>query len=222
MKLTLIAFTTASILFLSSCGNGSESSSTNTDTSTTTNNSASEHPTATHDTATSGTGLMKPMNDMMTKMHSVQMTGDFDVDWANLMAEHHQSAIDMAQVELSQGKDEKMKAKAQEIITKQTKEVQELRDFVKSYKPSGMKHGEGDLQKSMQSMMDKMKSMEMTGDIDKDFATMMISHHEDGVTMAKMEVENGMADQLKQMAQKIITDQQKEIKEFQSWLSSKR
>jgi len=220
MKLTLVSLATASIFFLAACGNNSESSSTNTDTTASANNSTPAQTSTAQDTTASSDGLMKPMNDMMTKMHSMQMTGDFDVDFANMMVEHHQSALDMAQVELSQGKDEKMKAKAQEIITKQQKEQQELKDFVSSYKPSGMKHGEGELQKSMQGMMDKMKSMQMSGDIDKDFATMMAAHHEDGISMAKMEVKNGMSDKLKQMAQKSIADQQKDIKEFQSWLAS--
>jgi len=150
----------------------------------------------------------------------MQMTGDFDIDFANMMIVHHQGALDMAQVELSQGKDGKMKAKAQEILTTQKNEQQMLRDFVISYKPSGMKHGEGELQKSMIDMSHKMKSMEMSGDIDKDFATMMTAHHDEGVSMSKMELKNGMAKKLKQMAQKGINDQQKDIKEFKSWLSS--
>ncbi len=85
-----------------------------------------------------------------------------------------------------------------------------------------MKHGEGELGKSMSSMTDQMKSMPMTGDVDKDFVTMMMHHHEHGVSMAKMEVEHGMSDKLKQVAKKMIDHQQKDIKEFQAWLNSKK
>ncbi|MEO6731931.1 MAG: DUF305 domain-containing protein [Ferruginibacter sp.] len=219
MRITLITLITASIFFLIACGNNSENTSTSTDTSTSANNSTpTAQTTMPEDTATLTNGLLKPMNDMMTKMHSMQMTGDFDIDFANMMIEHHQSALDMAQVELSQGKNEKMKSKAQEIITKQQKEQQELSAILQSYKESGMKHGEGDLQKSMQAMMDKMKSMQMSGNVDKDFATMMISHHEDGISMASLEVKNGMSGKLKKMAQKEITDQQKDINDFKDWL----
>lgn len=220
MKHLLIVTTAAASLFIASCGNGSDNTKANTDTSAATTTASTEQSSTQQDTSKSASGLMKPMNEMMDKMHSMQMTGDFDIDFANTMVEHHQSALDMAQVELSQGKDETMKAKAQEIITKQKKEQQELKDFVQSYKPSGMKHGEGDLQKSMSKMMDKMKTMQMSGDTDKDFATMLASHHEDGINMAKMEVKNGMSYKLKQMAQKSIDDQQKDIEEFQTWLSS--
>ncbi|MEJ7830773.1 MAG: DUF305 domain-containing protein, partial [Segetibacter sp.] len=189
-----------------------------TDTSTAA--AASEQPSTTQDATKSGDGLLKSMNDMMDKMHSMQMTGDFDVDFANMMIEHHQGGIDMAQLEASQGNDEKMKAKAQEILTRQQQEQQQLKDFVQNYKKSGMKHGEGEMQKSMSKMMEKMKSMQMSGNVDKDFATMMSSHHEDGISMSKMELKNGMSDKLKQMSQKSIDHQQKDIKEFQAWLSS--
>lgn len=214
MKLLLTYFAIASIIVLSACGNSSNEATSNSDSSASQTSSITDQTSTTQDTAKAGDGLTNAMDNMMNKMHSMQMSGDFDVDFANMMIEHHQGGIDMAQVELSQGKDERLKAKAQEIITKQQKEQQKLRDFVKSYKPSGMKHGEGELQSSMSKMMDKMKSMQMTGDIDKDFAIMMASHHQDAIDMAKMEIKNGMSAKLKQMAQKTITDQQKEIKEL--------
>lgn len=81
-----------------------------------------------------------------------------------------------------------------------------------------MKHGEGELTKSMAEM----KSMQMSGDIDKDFAAMMIDHHKAAVAMSKKELANGMSDKLKQMAQTVITEQNKEIKEFNSWLERRK
>ncbi|RYE49656.1 MAG: DUF305 domain-containing protein [Sphingobacteriales bacterium] len=222
MKIAATILTAVSMFFISSCGDSSDNTVTNTDTLTSKSNSPTAQTLPPPDTTKSTADLMKQMNDMMDKMHTMQVTGDFDVDFANIMIEHHQSALDMAQVELSQGKDEKMKAKAKDIITKQQKEQLELKDFVQNYEASGMKHAEGELQKSMQTMMDNMKSMQMSGNVDKDFATMMISHHEDGISMAKLEVRNGMADKLRQMAKKGIADQQKDISELKSFLASNK
>lgn len=204
------------MLSIAACNNSSENTATNTDTSNI--NPSTAQTSTVQDTSKPGNGLMQPMDDMMAKMQSMKMTGDFDIDFANMMIEHHQGALDMAQAEVSNGKDEKMKAKAQEIITKQKDEQQKLRDFVSSYKPSGMKHGEGELGSSMNDMNSKMKSMQMTGDVDKDFAMMMTSHHEQAISMAEMELKNGMSAELKKMAQKMIDDQQKEIKEFKAWM----
>lgn len=213
----------AAIYFLASCNSSTTTASDNKDSSSTHEHSdtTAHNPATTNNSSSStGTDLMGAMNSMMGKMHSMKMTGDFDVDWANMMIEHHQGGIDMAQVELSQGKDEKMKSKAQEIITKQKDEQQKLRDIVSSYKPSGMEHGKGELEKHMNDMMNTTQSMKTSGDVDKDFATMMMNHHEHGIAMAAMEVKNGMSEELKKMAQKSINDQEKDVKEFKTWLNS--
>lgn len=66
----------------------------------------------------------------------------------------------------------------------------------------------------MINMMDKMKGMQMTGNTDMDFVMMIIPHHESAIEMAKSELSHGKNKQLKQMAQKGITDQTKEINDF--------
>jgi uncharacterized protein (DUF305 family) len=43
------------------------------------------------------------------------------------MIPHHQSAIDMARIELEQGEDEETRAMAQEIIDAQEAEIEEMR-----------------------------------------------------------------------------------------------
>jgi uncharacterized protein (DUF305 family) len=209
---------------LASCGNNSsdtasESKDSTSSQSSNTAISDSSNNMNTNDNMGSA-NHMTAMNSMMDKMKGMKITGDFDIDFANMMIEHHQGAIDMSQQELNAGKDEKIKSMAQIIIDKQKKEVSDLQDFVNSYKPSGMKHGEGELQKSMSEMEGKMKGMQMSGDADKDFASMMTAHHQSAIDMARMELKNGMSNKLKQMAQKMIDDQNKEIKEFKTWLDS--
>ncbi len=167
-------------------------------------------------------GLMTSMNTMMDKTSSMKMSGDFDMDFANMMIEHHQGAIDMSEQELKSGSDDKLKGMAQKIIAAQTEEIGKLREIVKNSKPAGMKMGEGELEKSMSDMKSKMSNMKMSGSMDKDFAMMMTSHHESAVSMFKMELKNGMNAQLKQIAEKGISDQTKEINEFKSWMDANK
>jgi uncharacterized protein (DUF305 family) len=218
MKQSLTGFISTCIFFLAACNNNAENSST---TTTHTDTGTTHQPSLSHDSAAAHGNLMKSMDDMMGKMKSVQMTGDFDVDFANMMIEHHQGGINMAEVEVSHGKDEEMKTMAQQIISKQKAEQEKLREFVSSYKPSGMKHGGGELQKSMTGMDSKSKAMQTNADIDKDFAVMMSEHHEHAVAMAKMQLKHGMSADLKKMAREMINDQQKEIKEFQTWINNR-
>jgi uncharacterized protein (DUF305 family) len=73
------------------------------------------------------------------------------------------------------------------------------------------------MQSAMQHMQQGMSSM--TGDPDVDFARMMIPHHQGAVEMARAELEHGKDPQLRQMAQKIIEDQEREIATLKEWLA---
>jgi len=69
-------------------------------------------------------------------------------------------------------------------------------------------------EKMMKSMM-----MTPTGNADKDFAMMMIPHHQGAIDMAEVELKYGKDPVMKDMAQKIIDAQKKEIEEFKKWQS---
>ena len=83
----------------------------------------------------------------------------------------------------------------------------------------GMAQGSGDMRSSMAGMMKSMESMKMTGDTDRDFATMMKMHHQGAIDMAKIELQSGKDAKMRAMAKRIIDAQQKEIKEFDQWLA---
>jgi uncharacterized protein (DUF305 family) len=63
---------------------------------------------------------------------------------------------------------------------------------------------------AMNSMMAGM-SVKPTGDVDVDFAAMMIPHHQGAIDMALAELRYGKNDRLRRIAQEIIVDQQQEI-----------
>jgi len=70
--------------------------------------------------------------------------------------------------------------------------------------------------------MDKgMKSAPMNGDVDHDFATMMMPHHQGAIDMAKAELAYGKDPLMRRLAEEIIVDQQSEIQAMQLWLSKK-
>jgi len=50
-----------------------------------------------------------------------------------------------------------------------------------------------------------------TGDADRDFARMMIPHHQGAIDMAVVELRYGKDARLRRLAQEIIVDQQQEI-----------
>lgn len=63
---------------------------------------------------------------------------------------------------------------------------------------------------AMTRMMDDM-NIKPTGDIDRDFAAMMIPHHQGAIDMAVAFLRYGHNEQLRRIAQEIIVEQQQEI-----------
>lgn len=59
----------------------------------------------------------------MDAMQKMSMTGDTDKDFAMMMKIHHQQALNMAEMELANGKSPEMKAMAKQIIVAQKKEI---------------------------------------------------------------------------------------------------
>ncbi len=162
---------------------------------------------------------MEPMHNM----NGMKMTGDFDYDFANTMVAHHQSAVDMAKDVISKGSNAEVKTMAQNIVTAQEAEIAQFKSILKDSKMPEMKKEAGEahneLGETMEKMETKMNGIKKSGNADKDFLMMMIPHHESAVTMGEDELSHGKNLELKKMAQKIIEDQSKEIKQFEGMLA---
>lgn len=72
-------------------------------------------------------GMMKESND---KMAGMQMSGNPDIDFAMMMREHHMGALHMAEAELKDGKDARMRDMAKKIIAAQKKEIAQFDAFL--------------------------------------------------------------------------------------------
>jgi uncharacterized protein (DUF305 family) len=58
----------------------------------------------------------------------------------------------------------------------------------------------------------------LTGDPDVDFARSMVPHHQAAIDMARVEAEHGKDPALKEMAQKMIEAQSREVGQLETWL----
>ena len=63
---------------------------------------------------------------------------------------------------------------------------------------------------AMDRMMADMNA-KPTGDVDRDFAAMMVPHHQGAIDMAKAVLRYGKNEQIRRLAQEIIITQQQEI-----------
>ncbi|WP_439584304.1 DUF305 domain-containing protein [Dyadobacter bucti] len=167
--------------------------------------------------------MMTVMHDMMAEMETMKMTHDPDIDYAEMMKMHHMGAIEMAELELKSGTNSEMKTMAQAIVDAQKKEITQLDSFLATSTPTTM---------NMEFHMQMVEGMErmgkqadlqiITGNIDQDFATLMIGHHQSATEMAQMQLLMGKNTQLKSVSMMIVEEQNKEIAQFQTWLLANR
>ncbi|WP_438870545.1 DUF305 domain-containing protein [Paractinoplanes brasiliensis] len=144
---------------------------------------------------------------------------DADVTFAQAMIPHHQQAVQMADMADGRVADAEVKELAGKIRAAQQPEIDTMTGWLTAWgKPAPEPHmsmGSGGEHGSMPGMMtddDMNKLMDAKGAaFDKHFLTMMISHHEGAIEMARTEVKQGSNPEAKALAQKIITDQQAEI-----------
>jgi uncharacterized protein (DUF305 family) len=70
--------------------------------------------------------------------------------------------------------------------------------------------------KIMEEMMPHMH-MAMTGDADKDFAAMMGPHFQAAIDMAKVELTHGKDPEMRELAERIISGYEKEVRLIYDW-----
>ncbi|WP_242929556.1 DUF305 domain-containing protein [Pontibacter vulgaris] len=219
-QIQILALCAVTVLFVTACG-GQESKTKETTTTITEETTSDMSAETSMDTAMAGGGMMAHMHQNMQEMQGMKanMTGDPDYDFALMMTHHHQGAIRMGDEEIANGTDAKMKEMAQKTKTSNQAEIQKLQDFTSKHKPTtGDTATTMRMMHPMNRMMQQMHQQDMSGmNTDQNFAAMMIHHHQMGNEMAKEFLKTGKTQEMKQMAQKTIDQQTKEIKELETW-----
>ncbi|MER8424410.1 DUF305 domain-containing protein [Mesorhizobium sp. M1403] len=78
-------------------------------------------------------GYKAAMDKMHTDMMAIEYSGNADVDFARGMIPHHQAAIDMAKVELANGKDPEIRKLAEAVIAAQEAEIKQMQDWLAAH-----------------------------------------------------------------------------------------
>ena len=72
----------------------------------------------------------------------------------------------------------------------------------------------------MDKMNHDMAAVPMTGNADRDFAAMMIPHHQGAIDMAQAELRHGKDPAMRKLATDVIAAQKKEIAMMHRWLAA--
>ena len=75
-----------------------------------------------------------------------------------------------------------------------------------------------EMRQAMEKMNRDMIGVPMTGNPDRDFAAMMVPHHQGALDMARAYLQEGKDPEMRRMAEKTIQDQEKDIRELREWM----
>ncbi|QQS19114.1 DUF305 domain-containing protein [Candidatus Saccharibacteria bacterium] len=156
------------------------------------------------------------------KMYSELKGEDYDRMFLANMIAHHQGAVDMAKLALTNAKHQEIKDMANNIITAQTKEIGEMQSWQTAWgypASSGemmMDHSSMGMMDDMAGMTNKLKGL--TGDeFDKAFLSSMIEHHQSAINMAYSGKTNAQHQEVKTLTVAIVDAQSKEITQMKQW-----
>lgn len=160
-------------------------------------------------------------NDSTT---STPQHNDADVAFAQEMIPHHQQAVEMAKLAATRAQSDEVKTLAADIEAAQGPEIETMTGWLKTWgeEPSmaGMDHGDSSMQMPGMMSSDDMEQLKSASgaDFDQMFLTMMISHHQGAVQMAKKEQSSGQDTDAIALAKKIEAAQTTEIGQMQGML----
>lgn len=147
----------------------------------------------------------------MSMDHGEMITNE--KDFITQMIPHHQEAIDTSMLVFDSSTNEELKNFAQEVITVQTAEVNEMKQWMKQW------YDEEYLDNtSYVPMMKDLNNLDEDA-LDTSYIEGMIDHHNGAIKMAEEVLLLNPREEVKVMAENIIAVQQTEVDMLQSWLN---
>lgn len=160
-------------------------------------------------------------------MYAYMSGDDFDNAYLSDMIVHHQGALDMASMAIQESTDQDIRAIAEDIITVQPEEIRTMlswrQEWGYAFSDASDPHA-GHVMEQGGTMAEGVAKMtaalnNTSGNaFDTEFATQMIQHHQQAISMSTYATTNAKHQELKDFAQTIIRVQQEEINNMNDWL----
>lgn len=156
------------------------------------------------------------------KQYAALKGEDYDKMFLANMIAHHQGAVDMANLALTNASHQEVKDLAKAIVSAQTSEITDMTAWQKTW---GYPASSGEMMEdhSSMGMMNNNAGMmnELNGKtgeaFDKAFLEQMIMHHQSAINMAATGKTNAQHQEVKDLTVAIVTAQTKEIKQMKQW-----
>lgn len=136
-----------------------------------------------------------------------------DKDFITQMIPHHQEAVDVSETIVKRSKNSEVKKTAQNIITVQKKEIAMMKGWLKDW------YGEDYTENTeYQAMMQSNYETMPVEDMDAQYYSEMIGHHEGAIDMAKQIQSKTERKEIKEFANAVVDTQSEEVDMMKKFL----
>lgn len=173
------------------------------------------------DANASGSTAANPYADAERQMDERMMAAvgsDVGQTWARKMIAHHQGAIDMSNIVLQQNPPADVAMMAREAITKNQKDIDDIRKLLKEGAPDPKS-----AEPFRAPMMDEKAAMSSTmgKDPSQTYMLKMLPHHQGAVAMSDVALRSGVSGAMRAQIEKTRAMNQKDAKMVEDMLSGK-
>ncbi len=156
---------------------------------------------------------------MANRMLSANMTDNITLNFIRTMIPHHEAAIYMSENLLRYTKYEPLQEVAKDIIRMQTEGIQQMREIART--TPNFKNESIDVKEYIEqyvcitkNMILRMKNSKRSMDINLNFISEMIPHHEGAIAMCMNLLKYEIDPRLGEVAQTIIREQSEGVREL--------
>ncbi len=162
---------------------------------------------------------------MIERMTDAQLTDSISHNFIVQMIPHHRAAIEMSENILKYAPCKPLKNIAENIISEQTKSIEDMRDIL--CRCSEFQNSEQDLHlyrkafsQITQTMFSEMRNARTPNNINADFMYEMIPHHKGAIKMSENALQYKICPQLIPVLRAIITSQSRGVQKMECLLNS--
>ncbi len=140
-----------------------------------------------------------------------------DLAFATQMVEHHEGAIEMAELAGDRAGRPEIRGLAEDIVASQQREVGVLEQASERLEAAGVEAADLGIPAHMSGMEHDGAALEDAKPFDRAFIDAMVPHHQGAIRMARVELEKGSDGELKSLARDVVASQSREIKQMNEW-----
>jgi len=147
----------------------------------------------------------------------------YDLQFIDAMVAHHQAAIDMSLPADTNALRPELRDFARRVVEDQSREVELMKGWRRQWYPGKPQVPTIMVMPGMRTSLKGMESDHMKAlkgaEYDRMYVAMMIPHHEGAVAMAREALARSQRPEIRELAQRIIDAQQREIEMMNRWKS---